>query len=100
MIIYYTKRLTLTHADMDEDSVSVEHEHAFFDTLIPNSDTNVSDEKVKQICVELLTKMRAGDHDGISFKDGERLWDCANVNGKWLLDDNEGREFVVPYLSK
>ena len=100
MIIYYTKHLTLTHAYVDEDSTSVEHEHASFDTLIPNSDTNVSDEKMKQICFNLLTKMHAGDRDSIQLKDGERLWDCSNVNGKWLLDDVEGREFVIPYLSK
>ena len=67
---------------------------------IPNSDTNVSDEKMKQICFKLLTKMHAGDHDSIQLKDGERLWECSNVNGKWLLDDIEGREFVVPYLGK
>ena len=100
MIIYYTKHLTLTHVDMDVDYTEVEHEHASFDTLIPNSDTNVSDEKMKQICFKLLTKMHAGDRDSIQFKDGERLWVCSNVNGKWLLDDDEDREFVVPYLSK
>ena len=100
MIIYYTKHPTLTHAYVDEDSTSVEHEHAFFDTLIPNSDTNVSDEKMKQICFNLLTKMHAGDHDAINLKDGERLWNCSNVNGKWLLNDSEDREFVVPYLGK
>ena len=100
MTIYYTKHLTLTHVDMDEDSTSVEHEHAFFDTLIPNSDTNVSDEKMKQICFNLLTKMHAGDRDAISLKDGKRIWNCSNVNGKWLLDDSEEHEFVVPYLGK
>ena len=67
---------------------------------IPNSDTNVSDEKMKQICFKLLTKMHAGDRDAIQLKDGERLWECSNVNGKWLLDDIEGREFVIPYLGK
>ena len=100
MIIYYTKHLTLTHAYVEEDSTYVEHEHASFDTLIPNSDTNVSDEKMKQICFKLLTKMHAGDHDVIQLKDGERLWVCSNVNGKWLLDDIEGHEFVIPYLGK
>ena len=100
MIIYYTKHLTLTHAYVEEDSTYVEHEHASFDTLIPNSDTNVSDEKMKQICFKLLTKMHAGDRDVIQLKDGERLWVCSNVNGKWLLDDIEGHEFVIPYLGK
>ena len=100
MIIYYTKHLTLTHAYVEEDNTYVEHERASFDTLIPNSDTNVSDEKMKQICFELLTKMHAGDRDCIQLKDGERLWECSNVNGKWLLDDIEGREFEVPYLGK
>ena len=100
MIIYYTKHLTLTHAYVEEDNTYVEHERASFDTLIPNSDTNVSDEKMKQICFELLTKMHAGDRDAIQLKDGERLWECSNVNGKWLLDDIEGREFEVPYLGK
>ena len=100
MIIYYTKHLTLTRAYMEEDNTYIEHKDAFFDTLIPNSDTNVSDEKMKQICFKLLTKMHAGDRDSIQLKDGERLWDCSNVNGKWLLDDIEGREFVVPYLGK
>ena len=100
MTIYYTKHLTLTHAYVDEDGTSVEHEHASFDTLIPNSDTNVSDEKMKQICFKLLTKMHAGDRDLIQLKDGERLWECSNVNGKWLLDDIDGREFVIPYLGK
>ena len=55
---------------------------------------------MKQICFELLTKMHAGDHDSIQLKDGERLWDCSNVNGEWLLDDIEGREFVIPYMGK
>ena len=100
MIIYYTKHLTLTHAYVEEDNTYVEHERASFDTLIPNSDTNVSDEKMKQICFKLLTKMHAGDRDCIQLKDGERLWECSNVNGKWLLDDIEGREFEVPYLGK
>ena len=100
MIIYYTKHLTLTHAYVEEDNTYVEHERASFDTLIPNSDTNVSDEKMKQICFKLLTKMHAGDQDCIQLKDGERLWECSNVNGKWLLDDIEGREFEVPYLGK
>ena len=99
MIIYYTKHLTLTHAYV-EDNIYVEHEDASFDTLIPNSDTNVSDEKMKQICFDLLTKMHAGDRDSINFKDGERLWNCANLDGEWLLDDDEDREFVIPYLSK
>ena len=100
MIIYYTKHLTLTHAYVEEDNTYIEHEHASFDTLIPNSDTNVSDEKMKQICFELLTKMHAGDRDLIQLKDGERLWACSNVNGEWLLDDTEDREFVIPYLGK
>ena len=100
MIIYYTKHLTLTHAYVEEDRTYVEHEHASFDTLIPNSDTNVSDEKMKQICFKLLTKMHAGDRDCIQLKDGERLWECSNVNGKWLLDDTEDHEFVIPYLGK
>ena len=100
MIIYYTKHLTLTQVYMDEDNTCVEHKHTFFDTLIPNSDTNVSDEKMKQICFNLLTKMHAGDRDAINLKDGKRIWNCSNVNGKWLLDDCEDREFVIPYLSK
>ena len=100
MIIYYTKRITLTHAEVYEDSTYVEHEHAFFDTLIPNSDTNVSDEKMKQICFDLLTKMHAGDRDAINLKDGKRIWNCSNLDGQWLLDDSEDREFVIPYLSK
>ena len=100
MTIYYTKHLKLTHASVEEDNTYIEHEDAFFDTLIPNSDTNVSDEKMKQICFKLLTKMHAGDRDSIQLKDGERLWVCSDLNGKWLLDDIEGREFVVPYLCK
>ena len=100
MTIYYTKHLTLTRAYMDVDYTEIEHKDAFFDTLSPNSDTNVSDEKMKQICFKLLTKMHAGERDSIQLKDGERLWECSNVNGKWLLDDSEEHEFVIPYLSK
>ena len=100
MTIYYNKHFTLTHAYVEEDRTYVEHTDASYDTLIPNSDTNVSDEKMKQICFELLTKMHAGDHDSIQLKDGERLWDCSNVNGEWLLDDIEGREFMIPYMGK
>ena len=54
---------------------------------IPNSDTNVSDEKVHRICSKLLLKYHAPWGE-IHFYDGENVFNCCYAPRQFKLFKN------------